>query len=176
VEDFLKGIKVSNARPEKAGAKPGIDPAVMSRNKLITAIQEQRGYVQEEMEGREPKKSVTKTVDGVRQTVDGRLLKWYFKSDDSWHTMIRYGTSALQFEGGDALEGGAEQAGLIKIYDKIAKAVEAGKLDEHIAKARIKAPRGSKSATDDEASDDIEPAPEKSSQTVQPRFKGQARR
>src|SRR3954471_4018811 len=176
VEDFLRGFKTSDERPVRI-AGPGrnaVDPIVAARNKLIAGIEEHKGFVQAELDGREPKKIAKVVENGVEIEKEQRLIKWYFNNQDGqgWRTFIRYGTSALTFEGGPVIEVGEDKARLLKAYDAVIKAAQQGKLDEHIARARVKTrrevgedrPRSSPTSRE-------EAAPE-----LQTRFKRSARR
>jgi hypothetical protein len=150
VEDFLKGIKVSSIRPERVTTPGGTDPVIHARNRLIDSINLHKQLVQAEIEGKDLDLTITKrTKTGETVTVPKRIVKWYFKTrDGNWHTVIRYGTQSLKFEGGDALQVGPELSDLVKIYDRIVKAVGDGKLDQHIEIAKQRAPRGSRQAED----------------------------
>lgn len=185
VEDFLRGLKFSNARPARTTSAAN-DPVSHARERLVASIQEHKKLVEADIDGKELNLTITKrNKDGETVTVPKRVLRWYFEGQDgNWHTVIRYGTRALEFEGGDAIQVGPQLADIIKIYDRIIKAVEAGKLDQHIAIAKERAPRGSKQGAEGEEDTQDEerefeppppPARAAAAAQVQPNFRKRAR-
>lgn len=134
---MLAALKFSNVTKPNGGPNGG-DATARVRAKIVGAINEQKASVVAAQ--KRETFVVTRRVKGG--TAERKFRPWYFKAIGMWFTTINYGSSPLQLPGGHSIEAGPTFDDLLKTYDAVIAAVEAGELDEILLKASGK--RGKK--------------------------------
>jgi hypothetical protein len=66
--------------------------------------------------------------------------KWYFKKKGVYHSYVRYGTGQLKINGKITIDCGPALTDVLKSYDLLYKAVNAGELDD-IIEAHLNPPK-----------------------------------
>ena len=84
---FMSLVKGDVRRSVKTSRSRTIDPLTLAKQKMLAAIDVQKGYVTLVIEGKPlPKKEGGKTVS-----------TWFRKHDDGWTCQVRYGQKSVQF-------------------------------------------------------------------------------
>ena len=122
---ILDTLRISTVNRSTA---PGGDPVQRARAKLIAGIQEQKRSVDAEL--RNERYKTTRKKAG--EIVDKRFRPWYFRVDKTFYTNLRYGTTTVEFPGGNSIEAGRDLSDVLKLYDKLVDAIEAGEMDEEL--------------------------------------------
>lgn len=135
MSQFLSKLKTIKAER----VAPTVDPVQAARDKLCEAIDQQVACVQAMIAGNErPTKPVTKYRDGEngreRYEEQVKIRPWYWGDGERWFIEPRYGNKPLLADG-MAIEVGARNK-LAPALATLKKAVEAGEVDQQLAKAR----------------------------------------
>ena len=135
MSNFLSALKLTAAKRTTSHS-----PVMQRRNKLLAKLAEQIGLANAAATGERFTVTKLKTVvdaeTGERKTVetDKRLKQWWF-ANEAGKTCIslRYGAAVIELAKGKNSVEVANSKELVTTLETIAKAVEAGELDEQIA-------------------------------------------
>lgn len=133
--NFLSALKLTNAKRQAHNT-----PVIQRRNKLLSKLSEQIGLAKAAVTGERFIVTKLKTIidaeTGERKTVeaDKKLKQWFF-TNEAGKTCIslRYGAAVIEIAKGKSAVEVANSKELVTTLETIAKAVEAGELDEQIA-------------------------------------------
>lgn len=121
--------------PKKVSTRGGVDPTVKKRNNLIAGIDQQIEAVTTEIAGEKYQafKKDKKTGKTVPIT---KWSPWFFESDGTWATVIRYGQTPLKFDDDiTTIPLGKTLASVKKAYEVLKANVAEGAFDVYIKKA-----------------------------------------
>ena len=114
-------------------------PEQHRRNKLVTALNEQKAMAEANRDGHEfsaTKRKWQKEEDGTKKLVEApkRLKRWWV-SDANGNCLlsVRYGNKVLELEKGKAAIVVGKNDKLIPTIETLISAVNAGELDSHLA-------------------------------------------
>lgn len=138
---LLAKLKFTSAVP--IAGRPTGDRNALLRTKMITGIEDMKKQVQADISGTETARTRTRYIEEngqrVKREMPVRARRWFFQTpEDTWATVVRYGTSTIDLGGGTTVEAGPQLADLIKVYDVIIEAVKAGELDAELKKAAVR--------------------------------------
>lgn len=135
MSNFISSLKLTNAKRQMHNT-----PVMQRRSKLLAKLNEQIGLAKAAVTGERFTVTKLKTVvdaeTGERKTVetDKKLKQWFF-TNDAGKTCIslRYGAAIIELAKGKTAIEVASSRELVTTLETVAKAVEAGELDEQIA-------------------------------------------
>jgi Mg-chelatase subunit ChlI len=137
---ILDKLKFTSASKTAGGG--GADPIHRIRARFIEALSAQQEIVQALVEGKDPKTVVKRYIkrDGqlVWESVNKRLRVWMFKRGAKFYTLLFYGTSPIKVGGHNAIECGAKLPDVLKTYETLIEATEAGEMDEALTVAAVR--------------------------------------
>ncbi len=116
-----------------------ISPEQHRRNKLVTALKEQKAMAEATRDGNEfvvTKRRWATSEDGSKRLVESpkRLKRWWVNdSNGNCVLPVRYGNKVLELEKGKAAIVVGKPDKLIPTIEKVIAAVNAGELDTHLA-------------------------------------------
>lgn len=106
------------------------------RTKFVSAIAEQRSYLNKAIAGEKLTRIVEKKNDDGTVTKRERPLRvWFFEKDKVWYLQARYGARPLLIDGKSNAIQAAKQADLIAVLEVLEKATLVGELDAAFAAA-----------------------------------------
>lgn len=133
----LKALKLTSAAPVRAS----VDPVVRAREKIITALAEQKQMAEAKIAGQAfmPTHIVRKkNAEGIRIEVKApkRVRQgWFTDASGKLFFSIRYSAMVIEFaKDKNAIEVG-ELSALPKVIDTLVEAIRAGELDEQLTHA-----------------------------------------
>jgi hypothetical protein len=116
-----------------------ISPEQHRRNKLVTALNEQKAMAEASRDGKDlvvTKRRWAKAEDGTKKLVDApkRLKRWWVNdANGNCVISVRYGNKVLELEKGKAAIVVGKNDKLIPTIETLISAVNAGELDSHLA-------------------------------------------
>jgi len=122
------------------------DPVIARREKLITALKEQKLVYAAALEGNDHRvqrhKWMTNEV-GERVSVQThrRVRPWFFEQDGGWYVQCRYGARVIAADGTNNAVFVKTLKEVLPVLDALIAAASGGELDTAIAKATQREPR-----------------------------------
>lgn len=133
-------------------------------SKFIQQVNEQLAILDADMEGKAY--AATRTVyvgeagSRNKQEVSKKLSRWWKKVDGTFYVILKYGNSALTFDGNNAFPVGDKLEGVKQCLEAARASAQSG--DKRLLKelVRVSALRGRKGTQDAPTEPQINPAPE----------------
>ena len=122
------------------------DPVIARREKLVTALKEQKLVYAAALEGNDHRvqrhKWMTNEV-GERVSVQThrRVRPWFFEQDGGWYVQCRYGARVIAADGTNNAVFVKTLKDVETVLDAFVAAASSGELDTAIAKATQREPR-----------------------------------
>ena len=122
------------------------DPVIARREKLITALKDQKLVYAAALEGKDHRVERHKWMTnehGERVSVQThrRLRPWFFEQDGGWYVQCRYGARVIAADGTNNAVFVKTLKEVEPVLDVFIAAASAGELDTAIAKATQREPR-----------------------------------
>ena len=122
------------------------DPVIARREKLITALKEQKLVYAAALEGKDYRVERHKWMNnehGERVSVQThrRVRPWFFEQDGGWYVQCRYGARVIAADGTNNAVFVKTLKEVLPVLDAFIAAASAGELDGAIAKATQREPR-----------------------------------
>jgi hypothetical protein len=122
------------------------DPVIARREKLITALKEQKLVYAAALEGKDHRVERHKWMNnehGERVSVQThrRVRPWFFEQDGGWYVQCRYGARIIAADGTNNAVFVKTIKEVEPVLDAFIAAASAGELDTAIAKATAREPR-----------------------------------
>ena len=122
------------------------DPVIARREKLITALKEQKLVYAAVLEGKDHRVERHKWMNnehGERVSVQThrRVRPWFFEQDGGWYVQCRYGARVIAADGTNNAVFVKTLKEVEPVLDAFVAAASAGELDTAIAKATAREPR-----------------------------------
>lgn len=123
---------------ERVGAAK--DPVQERRNKLITAIDEQKQVLAAQQNGEIHTKDHAKWMtneqgDRVQVRARRKVKAWFFEQDGGWYVQCRYGARVLLVDGKNNAVFVSKLEQVVAVLDVFRAAAQAGELDQAISHA-----------------------------------------
>ena len=122
------------------------DPVIARREKLITALKEQKLVYAAALEGKDHRVERHKWMNnevGERVSVQThrRVRPWFFEQDGGWYVQCRYGARVIAADGTNNAVFVKTLKEVEPVLDAFIAAASAGELDAAIATATAREPR-----------------------------------
>jgi hypothetical protein len=122
------------------------DPVAKRREKLVTALREQKSVHEAALAGNDyrverSKWMVNEQGERVSVRTQRRVRAWFFAQDGGWYVQCRYGARVISADGKNNAVFVKSLAEVAAVLDAFIAAVEAGELDAVLARAAERKPR-----------------------------------
>jgi len=122
------------------------DPVIARREKLVTALKEQKLVYAAALDGKEHRVARHKWMNnehGERVAVQThrRVRAWFFAQDGGWYVQCRYGARVIAADGTNNAVFVKTLKEVEPVLDAFIAAASAGELDTAIARATAREPR-----------------------------------
>lgn len=122
------------------------DPVMARRDKLVSALEEQKRVYEAALEGEEYRVERNKWMtneQGERVAVktQRRVRAWFFEQDCGWYVQCRYGARVIAVDGSNNAVFVKTLKDVGAVLDVFIAAVNAGELDRAISAAADRKPR-----------------------------------
>jgi hypothetical protein len=130
------------------------DPVAKRREKLVTALREQKAVHEAALAGDDYRVERSKWIvneQGERVLVKThRLVRpWFFAQDGGWYVQCRYGARVIAADGKNNAVFAKSLAEVSAVLDAFIAAVQAGELDAVLAQAAERKPRNADTRSED---------------------------
>lgn len=122
------------------------DPTAKRREKLITALREQKAVHEAALAGDDyrverSKWMVNEQGERVLVKTHRRVRPWFFAQDNGWYVQCRYGARVIAADGKNNAVFVKSLAEVSAVLDAFVAAVQAGEMDAVLAQAAERKPR-----------------------------------